>query len=733
MKPELVVPAGDLSSLKAAVCNGADAVYLGGKKFNARIHARNFGLDELQNIIPYVHDQNVKVYVTVNTLIADRELNDLDEYLTNIDHLEADAVIIQDIGLLKLCKDLHSSLKIHASTQSGIFNSDSVKFWVKHGAKRVILPRELSINEIQKIKDENNIELEVFVHGALCFSFSGQCLLSSFIGERSANRGRCASPCRLPYRIVTKEGIPIKSDGLHLLSMKDLNLSEDIGKLVLAGVDALKIEGRMKTPEYVAVVTGIYRKIIDDDYRQPTQEEKKNLEKIFNREFTKGGIYNSQGYEVINQKRTTNNGIAVGVIIGYNLSLKTVKILLSDKIQVGDGLEFQTASGFQGFIISNMFVNNQKCNVANSKSIVDLILLFQPLNDSIVRKTRDISLYERARNTFSQANNITYNNKFELHYNNQNGYERLSSILLTSKKNREYNVPKICVELSSLDSLKESIKAKVDEIYFTGSFQSSKILDIDNYQQALNTAKESNVPITIVLPQIMRDNEYIKKLVLSLQKVGANSFLVSDIGTLELVRQLGFKVYLDSHFNVFNRITRNMLFNYAERITLSPELHISQIARISGGAQGEIELISHGPITLMLSEYCPTSNILNHYDKSSCKHNCEKNKFFLQDHNDLLYPITCDETSNIHIMSSNDICLIEYIPKLRNLGVDIFRIISHFYSPKVTAELIKLYKQSLSIDNDDIKNKEVLTSLKEKILKISNRKCSDGRLMTGVE
>ncbi|MFC1755179.1 peptidase U32 family protein [Thermoproteota archaeon] len=733
MKPELVVPAGDFNSLKAAVCNDADAVYLGGKKFNARIHARNFGLDELQYAIPYAHDHNVKIYVAVNTLIADRELSDIDEYLTNLDRLEVDAVILQDLGALKLCKDLHSGLKIHASTQSTVFNSTSVKFWENHGANRVILARELSINEIQKIKSENNIELEVFIHGALCFSFSGQCLLSSFIGERSANRGRCASPCRLPYSIITNKGIPIKTDGPHLLSMKDLNLSEDIGKLVLAGVDALKIEGRMKTPEYVAVVTEIYRKIIDDNYRQPTQSEKRDLEKIFNREFTKGGLYNSQGYEAINQKRPINNGIEIGVVTGYDISLNTVKILLSDEIQVGDGLEFQTSSGRQGFIITNMFVDGQNCNIVNSKSIVEILLLFQPLDNSIVRKTRDIALYDHARKTFSQAKNILSTNNSDLHFIHQKGYERLSSILLTPGKKQEPIIPKICVELDSLESLKESIRAGVDEIYFGGSFKSSIKLDIDNYQEALDAAKENNVPITIMLPRVMRENEFLKKLVLSLNKVGATSFLVSDIGALELVRQLGFKTYLDSSLNVFNRITRNLLFNYAKRITLSTELHISQIARISGGAPGEIELIAHGPITLMLSEYCPISNVLNHKDKSTCKNNCNENGFFLKDHQDLLYTIKCDEISNTHIISPNDLCLIEHLPKLRTLGVDIFRITSHFYSPKVTTELIKLYKKALFINIDDIENKETLTSLKEKILKISKRKFSEGKLMTGVE
>ena len=733
MKPELVVPAGNLDALRAAVCNGADAIYLGGKKFNARIHARNFSLEELGQAIRYAHNQNVKVYVTVNTLIADRELCELDDYLTNLQHLETDAVIIQDLGVLKLCEDLHPGLRVHVSTQATVCSAASIKFWVAHGAQRVTLAREFSLEEIQKIKGVSGIEIEVFIHGALCFSFSGQCFLSSFLGERSANRGRCASPCRLPYTIVTRNGIPLRTSGPYLLSMKDLNLSEDIGKLVSAGVNALKIEGRMKIPEYIAVVTGIYRKIIDDDYRQPTQKEKRDLEAIFNRGFTKGFLYNYLSYEAMNCERPGNYGIEVGIVKGYNVFSKTTSILLSEDTKVGDGLEFQTSSGSKGLIVTKMFVDGRRTSEAQAKCTADIFLPFQPLPNSHVRKTRDSTMHKQARSTFFYLDEIPSINQPELHFSRQRGYERLSSILLVSKNERIHMKPKICAEVTGLESLRVAIKAGVDEIYFDGFSESAQLLNFDIYRQALDIANERQVPIAIVLPKFIRDDEFLKNLILKLKNTGVDALLVGDVGALELTRQLGLKTYLDSSLNVFNRLARNILFNYARRITLSQELNFSQIARIAGGAPGEVECIIQGPFTLMLSEYCPASNALHCTDKMICRKTCLETGFFIKDQRDFLYPIKCDEISRTHIISSDDICLIEYVPELIAAGIDVIRIRCHFSSLNTITEMIKYYKMALSINNSNCSDREILTSLKEKILKISKRKAREGKLVTGVE
>lgn len=730
MKPELVVPAGDFEALRAAVWNGADAVYLGGKKFNARIQARNFGLDELEKAIRYAHNRNVKIYVTVNTLVADRELNDLDDYLTNLHHLETDAIIVQDIGVLKLCEDLHSDLRLHVSTQASVCGISGLKFWADHGAKRATLPRELSLEEIQKIKEENGIEVEVFMHGALCFSYSGQCYLSSFLGERSANRGRCASPCRLPYNIITGNGTTLRTVGPHLLSMKDLNLSEDISKLTSAGVNALKIEGRMKIPEYVAVVTGIYRKLIDDDYRQPTQAEQKELQSIFNREFTKGSLYRYPGGNAINSERPGNKGIEIGTIVGYDESFKKVSILFSDATRVGDGLEFETTFGRKGLVLTKLFTGGKRTSEVLPKSVGELFLPFKPIPNSLVRKTKDSYLHKKARATFSNPETIPQIHNSKINFNQSRGYERLSSLVLATKNDQTKNSSKICVEVNTLASIKEAINADVDEIYFGGFPESIKNLDLNNYQQAIGIAKDSGVPITIVLPKMIGDDEQLKEIITNLETKGADKFLVGDIGTLELVKQMGLTAYLDSSLNVFNRVARNLLFNSTERMTLSNELHLSQIARIAGGAPGEIEYIVQGPLILMFSKYCPVSNALNSEDKISCRKTCNEKGFYLKDQEDLLYPIKCDEFFRTNILSSKDICLIEHLQELKAAGVDVFRIRSQLYPPNVVAELIKLYRNAISIDNGENGS---LIPLKEKILKLSDRKIFEGKINTGIE
>ena len=247
--PELLAPAGSKESLMAAVDNGADAVYFGGKLFSARQYAANFDREEIEWAIDHVHERGIKAYVTVNILIKDSELEEAADYLHFLCVAGADAVIVQDIGILELLREQIPNLPAHSSTQMTIHNAEGVKFMQEMGVKRAVLAREMPLDEIRRIKSETGMEIETFIHGALCFSYSGQCLLSSLIGGRSGNRGYCAQACRRKYWAGEIEG--------YLLSPKDLNMSEHIPALIEAGIDSFKIEGRMKRPEYVAGVVGI--------------------------------------------------------------------------------------------------------------------------------------------------------------------------------------------------------------------------------------------------------------------------------------------------------------------------------------------------------------------------------------------------------------------------------------------------------------------------------------------
>lgn len=255
-KPELLAPAGDMECFKAAINAGADAVYLGGTEFGARAYASNFSEEELCYAISYAHLFGVKVYLTVNTVVKQREFNRLHDFLKPFYEDGLDGVIIQDFGVLKYIKDHFPGIELHASTQMCVTNHYGARLLKDYGVCRIVPARELSIDEIINIKKETGIDIECFIHGAMCYCYSGQCLFSSFLGGRSGNRGRCAGPCRLPYEVYGKKE-------LYPLSLKDMCTISKIGELIDAGVDSFKIEGRMKNPYYVAGVTSLYRKYID--------------------------------------------------------------------------------------------------------------------------------------------------------------------------------------------------------------------------------------------------------------------------------------------------------------------------------------------------------------------------------------------------------------------------------------------------------------------------------------
>ena len=254
---ELLAPAGSWEALEAAVNAGADAVYMGGKAFGARQYASNFDREEMQKAVYFAHMHRVRLYITVNTLVDDSELGELADYLLFLSNVGIDGIIVQDLGVIRLARQIVPDLPLHASTQMTVTNSEGVKLAAEAGMERVVLARELSLEEINTICHGTDTEIEVFIHGALCVCYSGQCLMSSLIGGRSGNRGRCAQPCRLPYKLVNEAGEDLlsgKDAGQYLLSPKDLNTLDILPQLIEAGVTSYKIEGRMKRPEYVAVV-----------------------------------------------------------------------------------------------------------------------------------------------------------------------------------------------------------------------------------------------------------------------------------------------------------------------------------------------------------------------------------------------------------------------------------------------------------------------------------------------
>ncbi len=299
---ELLAPAGSYDSLKAAVSAGADAVYLGGSRFGARAYADNFSEDELCRAIRYAHLHSCNLYLTVNTLLKDQELEELGTYLRPYYETGLDGVIVQDLGVVSYIRDYFPELPVHASTQMTILGAGGAAFLKELGVTRIVTARELSLEEIREIHETVDIEIESFIHGALCYCYSGQCLFSSMLGGRSGNRGRCAQPCRLPYQVKAGGKVLNSSEEAYLLSPKDMCTIELLPKILEAGVCSLKIEGRMKRPEYTAGVVRIYRKYLDRylEYgREGYQVKKEVFPKDIIRCETDGNLYLLQDPDIL--------------------------------------------------------------------------------------------------------------------------------------------------------------------------------------------------------------------------------------------------------------------------------------------------------------------------------------------------------------------------------------------------------------------------------------------------
>lgn len=427
IKPELLVPAGDFDCVRAGAQNGADCVYFGANMFSARASAKNFSLDELKQVIEYCKIRNVKTNLTLNTLLTDTEFDNAIELSKNAYNFGIDAIIVQDLGLGKYLIDNFPGIEIHGSTQMSVHNLEGVLELEKLGFSRVVLSRELPINEIEYIRNNCKIDLEMFIHGALCISYSGQCLFSSLVGGRSGNRGKCAQPCRLPYELLEDDKCIDKG---YLLSPKDLCSLDYLPALINMGINSFKIEGRMKTPEYVATVTRIYRKYIDMaislnnnvkkyDLSVSTESklqsnsgyviddaDKRDLLQVFNRGgFSTGHLSSEANGELIYSEKPNNMGLYLGNISNYNSNKGHITLKLNEPLAIGDSISIDGETG--KYTVSEIIKNNSSLRSAQKKEIVKLGRMKGNIHiGAKVYRVSSKELIDNCKYTFSQEAEI---------------------------------------------------------------------------------------------------------------------------------------------------------------------------------------------------------------------------------------------------------------------------------------------------------------------------------------
>lgn len=664
---ELLSPVGNMNCLMAAINGGCNAVYLAGKAFGARGFAGNFSKEELEEAVSICHLYNVKVYVTVNTLIYDNEVESFMKYIDFLHRISVDAVIMQDIGMIDLVRKTYPNLEIHASTQANIHNLEGVKLCEELGIKRVVLARETPVELIKKIKEKTNAELEIFVHGALCMSYSGECLMSALIGNRSGNRGTCAQCCRQPYSLEINN--KIEEDG-YLLSTKDLNTLNNLGNLLDIGVNSLKIEGRMKRPEYVYLVTSLYRKAIDNyqKYHETriTRTDILELKKMFNREFTKGFIFNEENDNFVNTFRPNHLGIEIGKVV--DIKNGNVFIKLDYDLYINDGIRI-IGNNDNGCIVTNMFKNNERISFALPGDIIKIPYKENVSIGSKVLKTTDYNQIKQIEEKIKINKKIPINGKciikigypiklilncdkysvecesdftVETALKSQTSKERITeqlnklgdSVYIFDKLdlicddgvfipiNKLNELRRNAVELLN-EKRKYKIEYKKEEYYIElpdFKKEKSENILINNYDEYLKVKdKYTNIYINNYEEyKKINDEKCIYKLprINEQLKDYNQKLLVSDLGSVYKYRNN--KIHTDFSLNITNSYAVALLHNFGvEKITLSYELDEKQIERLLDcyikryNKHPNLEIITSSNVEVMVCKY----NMLNKYRK----------------------------------------------------------------------------------------------------------------------
>ncbi len=568
-KVEILAPAGDYDALLGAIAGGADAVYLGVAEFNARIRAKNFTLEALKDGVRLAHAHKVKVYVTLNTELYDKELSRMLEYVCELNNIGVDAFIVADFGVMSLIKEAYPEIEVHASTQATIHNLDGANFvYDKLGVSRVVLARELDKENIEYVSKNAKCETEAFVHGAHCMSVSGQCLMSYFQGGRSGNRGECAQPCRLPYTIGGKNG--------YHLSLKDMSLASHIDDILESGVSSLKIEGRMKSEDYVKGTTQVWRKLIDEK-RNATSGEIKTLGELFSRQGFTDGYYKAKIDSSMLGVRTQENKDATKSQADIKTELKKPTLDMYAEFYLGEKSRLTIKTEEKEITVYGDLVEKaQNAPISKEDIIKNLSKLGQTpfsLGEIEISKSDNVMVRVSSINALRRQ-------AIERYFEAENVLE--PKIYNKSKLKQPRKIK------TAVFRCENQIPKNID--YFDIVF-----LPIDKY----TSPSRAN---GIILPPVVFDSEWkeIEKLMSDARASGIEWALISNVGQIERAKNHGFKLIADYRFNAFNAPCVDFLVkNGVENVILAPELSLAQARDFKG-----YSLISYGCIPAMTTHKC---------------------------------------------------------------------------------------------------------------------------------
>lgn len=659
--PELLAPAGSPEALVAAVQNGANAVYLAYGDFNARRNAKNFSAEEFADAVSYCHLRGVLVYLTLNTLLTDRELPSAQKTAAFASSCGVDAIIVQDIGLVQVLRQTLPDTPLHASTQMTIHNLPGVLFCQAQGMTRVVLSRELSRDAIASLCQHSPVELEVFSHGALCMCYSGQCFFSSLVGERSGNRGLCAQPCRLAYRRSHEE------HSSYPLSLKDLSLANELKELSEMGVSCLKLEGRMKRPEYVATITNIYADLLREK-RPPTQEERRALEAAFSRDgFTQGYYHNKQEAAMFGRRRE-------GEAMPEELLAKArASYTQKETPRVPIRLSCLLCRGEPAILVAEDSAGH--CFAAEGPVPEDA------RNRPLEREQVITQLQKTGGTVFSCEDiDLTLDSGLSLPISALNALRRVVLAGLEAERSApptrqmlpyelpariagQKAAPVLTLSLLRIDQLSdELLTAPIALLYLPIEVLAREAETITAYRE-----RHPQIRFGITLPRIVWDSElpHLRELLKKCRALGIEDALIGNWGLISLCREEGFHLRGDFGLGIFNSASMQALYEQGfSSATASFELNLAQIRDLSKPI--DTEFLAYGRLSMMLTEHC-LSPKGSHC--KTCSSGCSAPQTFLEDRKHEQFPIVPAFGGRSELLNAKTLFLADRMEDYRSLGL----------------------------------------------------------------
>ena len=707
MNVELLAPAGSIESFYAAVNSGADSVYLGGKFFNARHNSRNFDNEEMKHIVKYAHNKGVKVYVTMNTVLKDNEITDALNYAIFLYENDVDAVIVQDLGLLYLINKYIPDFPVNISTQAAVYNEFGVKFFEELNVKKIIMARELSIQELKKVVKNTDTDLEAFIHGALCTCYSGQCYMSSFLGGRSGNRGKCAQPCRLSYSFFDKEQNREIEDynTIPLLSLKDFIAGETIYELIEAGIKTFKIEGRMKGPAYTSSVVEYYKQIIDNYYSGNNIDSTHLKDKAmatFSRGYTNGYLKPSKDDEMYAKLSSGVKGENIEEI-EEDVKDKTQeyskhrrnKINFSIELKIGEQAVLKLSDGKNTIEVKSTEVceTSIKNNVTNEIIYEQLSKLgntIYELNELKIEKDEGVFIRKSTLNQLRRdATEILYERCSRIY--NRREIKPLTYNDIFTYNNEKNTSPKLSLLINSIEELKYADNIKVKRLY------------VPYY---LNMGKVKNVSIEekyLWIPNIVSAANYkVLKENLKLYEDIFDGVCVNNVGSFYFFKKnSSLKLHCGPFFNIINTFSAELLKEKGARnFTFSVETNIRDMESMMKHTSLSSEIVAHEYVQLMVMKNCPMSILKNCKNLQDCEKCSYKNKYQLKDRKDVLFNIE-RQNKLTHIYNSVPLTLIGKVYDFVKTNIEHF-LIDTKYLDDVEEIIDALYCEINGVNTPDV-------------------------------